>query len=98
MDGELDCRSDETRAVPILVRFSVRCCFVDREKLIIHYTDGHDVDEDSMTIPHYGGWWTYGTRVGVAYRELYNAPNVLAAVAYKDKNTTLSSRMVFLMI
>ena len=46
-----------------------------------NYTDGHDVDEDMVTIPHYGGWWTYGTRVGVAYRELYNAPNVLAAVA-----------------
>ena len=46
-----------------------------------NYADGHVVDEDSMTIPHYGGWWTYGTRVGVAYRELYNAPNVLAAVA-----------------
>ena len=78
MDGELDCRSDETRAVPILVRFSVRCCFVDREKLIIHYTDGHDVDEDEMAILSQGAGWSSRIDAGITRRNLYNTPSYVA--------------------
>ena len=59
----------------------------------------HDVDEDETTIPYLGGSWTYEIQVGIAYRNTrYPSTHNASWVAYKDKNTTLSTRMVFLMI
>lgn len=53
-----------------------------------------------MTISGCGGDWSHGgSGVGTVNRLLINSStNFEAAVAYKDKNTTLSARMVFLMI
>ena len=59
----------------------------------------HDVDEDIAAIPYLGGSWTYEIQVGIAYRNMrYPSNHNADYVAYKDKNTTLSSRMVFLVI
>ena len=41
---------------------------VDISKLIIYYTDGHDVDEDNRTVVYHGGYWPSDTGVGVAAR------------------------------
>ena len=41
----------------------------------IFYTDYHDVDEEMRTIPLYGAHWGDTTAVGIARRELFNAPN-----------------------
>ena len=67
--------------------------------MIKYYTDFHDVDEDIRTICTYDGSWIYENNEGIMYRYMTDTP-ILASgvVAYKDKNTTLSARMVFLMI
>lgn len=71
------------------------------ERLIKYYTDLHDVDEDLTAISVQGDQWkTDGTSVGITRRSLNDATatSTYNVVAYKDKNTTLSTRMVFLMI
>ena len=84
MDGELDCRSDETRAVPLLARFSVRCCFVEHAK-IKNYTDFHNVDEDEMAILSQGAGWSSRIDAGITRRNLYNTPSYVATdVASSD--------------
>ena len=40
----------------------------DISKLIIYYTDWHDVDEDVVTITAHGGYWTETRGSGVAFR------------------------------
>lgn len=67
--------------------------------MINYYTDYHDVDEDMKTIASQGCRWESVELGGIHDRNLTN-PEVFISdnVAYKDKNTTLSSRMVFLMI
>jgi hypothetical protein len=68
-------------------------------KIIKYYTDWHDVDEDMVTITYQSGYCYDGTRAGVMRRSAdYSRDSTFVDVAYKDKNTILSSRMVFLMI
>ena len=68
------------------------------ERLIKYYTDHHDVDEDLKTITILGQSCS-AKLLGIMTRNLSDAPaSAWAIVAYKDKNTTLSARMVFLMI
>ena len=67
-------------------------------KLIKYYTDAHDVDEDMRTISLQGGRWSE-SMTGFARRSMVDTSTATwYTVAYKDKNTTLSARMVFLMI
>ena len=67
-------------------------------KMIKYYTDYHGVDEDMTTIARCGGMWV-DTSEGIVYRTLDFAPTRTSDyVAYKDKNTILDDRMVFLMI
>ena len=40
----------------------------DISKLIIYYTDVHDVDEDVRTIADQGGMWFDGNQVGITNR------------------------------
>ena len=43
--------------------------------MIIYYTDGHDVDEELMTITAYGGaWGDTLSGVGITIRTMDNAP------------------------
>lgn len=42
--------------------------------MCIYYTDGHDVDENEMTIPNYGGNLFHGNLVGFAHRAVNYAP------------------------
>ena len=67
-------------------------------KMIKYYADYHDVDEDRATIVNFGGWWGSEDGVGVTCRDVSYDQSPTSYVAYKDKNTILSSRMVFLMI
>ena len=69
-------------------------------KLIEYYTDSHNVDEDLRTLASQGGMWGYyGSEAGITFRFVFDDPDTgTNTVAYKDKNTTLSTRMVFLMI
>ena len=68
-------------------------------KLIKYYTDAHDVDEGMLTVLAHGGAWGETGRNGFMQRNACNnRSDTVDTVAYKDKNTTLSSRMVFLMI
>ena len=68
-------------------------------KLIIYYTDEHDVDEDWVTLTVQGGAYPQGISDGMSERYLNLIPSQISNyVAYKDKNTILADRMVFLMI
>lgn len=70
-------------------------------KMIKYYTDEHNVDEDLRTLASQGGFWGYyGSGSGITMRYVFDDPSIYASntVACKDKNTTLSARMVFLMI
>ena len=40
------------------------------DTLIEYYTDDHDVDEDRMAIPIYGGKWYEGTAPGITHRNM----------------------------
>lgn len=67
--------------------------------MINYYTDYHDVDEDLTSVSMSGRCWDSENVAGIAHRGMSRDPSDLSYnVAYKDKNTTLSSRMVFLMI
>ena len=46
----------------------------DISKLIIYYTDGHNVDEDLRAIPIQGGRWHEEDQAGVTCRNLCDAP------------------------
>ena len=43
-------------------------------KLIIYYTDWHDVDEDMRAIIAHDGVWNQGTMIGIMCRNLHNTP------------------------
>ena len=45
------------------------------QKLIIYYTDSHDVDEDSMTIPVQGAIWTDNIYAGIVCRNIHRSPS-----------------------
>jgi len=47
---------------------------VDISKLIIYYTDWHNVDEDMVTLVYHGGRWQSATNVGVTYRDTDETP------------------------
>ena len=49
--------------------------FKCRHLEISNYTNWHDVDEDKRTIADYGGYWTDGTHVGIARRDMASAPS-----------------------
>lgn len=69
--------------------------------MIIYYTDTHDVDEDGTTISLQGGGesWAMGSNAGITFRTMDTSPTYYTPdVAYKDKNTILVDRVVFLMI
>ena len=54
-------------------------------KLVIYYTDYHDVDEDLKTIPIYGGWWTSNDMAGISERNVRSTPfNTYDYVASSD--------------
>ena len=59
-------------------------------KLIIYYTDAHDVDEDKRTMTNYGGFWPRGNDVGMMHRDLYQSPDydpgTVGDVASKKNN------------
>lgn len=75
------------------------CCFVRHWKTIKYYADYHDVDEELRTIASQGENWSANVIAGIMMRFVFDSPtNVFDTVAYKDKNTTLSARVVFLMI
>ena len=54
------------------------CCFVEHEKLIKYYTDGHDVDEDKTTISGCGGQWVFTIRTGVASRYMDDSSSTIS--------------------
>lgn len=64
---------------------------------IKYYTDYHNVDENDITIPIYGGYWCDKTVGGVAGRgTAFNPTNTFDAVAYKyNKNSTLITGVEF---
>ena len=45
---------------------------IDISKLIIYYTDGHEVDEDTMTVMNQGGDWPTGSWVGITVRHIHD--------------------------
>jgi len=44
-------------------------------KLIIYYTDSHDVDEDKVTIVIYGGYWITDNIAGIGLRGMWDSPS-----------------------
>ena len=48
---------------------------VDISKLIIYYTDYHDVDEDKVSIASHSGHWDRNERVGMMFRNVQDSPN-----------------------
>ena len=64
----------------------------DISKLIIYYTDFHNVDEDVLTAYYLGGSWDLEDSVGISYRNTDSTPsNSLDSVASVKKiNRTYS--------
>ena len=49
------------------------------KKMIIYYTDGHEVDEDMMTICTYNGWYNAGSWVGITLRYMVDTPTLASS-------------------
>ena len=43
---------------------------VDISKLIIYYTNFHDVDEETRTVIVHGGYWGHSQSAGIVHRNL----------------------------
>ena len=65
-------------------------------KLIIYYTDWHNVDEDMVTLVYHGGSWSYDIQAGVTYRDTDETPTItydfVAPVQKKNKQDLLTLR------
>lgn len=48
-------------------------------RINLNYTDGHDVDEDLMTISNCGGNWPRGNEAGITFRELFRSSFFISA-------------------
>ena len=53
-----------------------------------YYPDGHDVDEDKLTISAYGGMWFDENGSGITCRLMYNVPT--------EARDTIASRLIYL--
>ena len=54
-----------------------------------YYTDGHNVDEDMMTISIHGGYWDHGIFTGIARRSMNDSPTA-------KPDGTVASRLIYL--
>ena len=70
-NGGVTCRSADNP--PDLLDFVASS---DISKLIIYYTDIHDVDEDLRTIMHQGKRWDSGSMGGITRRDMYYSSSV----------------------
>ena len=56
------------------------------------YTDGHVVDEDSMTIVAYGGAWPHDREVGIMFRDMLSGAVWSDAASRYRTNRTIQKK------